>query len=143
MPMPLVRTAALLPLLMLLMLVTLTGCGESGPVGPSAEEIGEQFYAAVKRGDFAAAAELYVEKQPRSAIVRQLEENQQRLGDLESYKFKDIVVNTVFSGVRYILRYNTKYSKGSRATEGLIMFQPVSDNVIRVEIHNVQTRRPH
>ncbi len=141
--MPIQRTATLLPALLLLMVITLTGCGESGPAGPSAEEIGEQFYVALKQGDFASAAELYVEKQPRAEIIRQLEEYQQKLGDLESYKFKDIVVNTVFSGVRYILRYNTTYTNGTRATEGLIMFQPVSDNIIRIEIHNVQTRRPH
>ncbi len=141
--MPIQRTAPTLAALLLSMVLVLAGCGESGPVGPSAEEIGEQFYAAVKNGDFAAAADLYVEKQPRDQVIRELQANQQRLGDLESYKFKDSVVNTVFSGVRYILRYNTQYSSGSRATEGLIMFQPVSDNVIRIEIHNVQTRRPH
>ncbi|HFQ92335.1 MAG TPA: hypothetical protein ENK29_05610 [Chromatiales bacterium] len=141
--MPTQRTAPLLAVLLLSMIFGVAGCGESGPVGPTAEEIGETFYAAVKSGDFATAADLFQDKQPRDQVIRQLEANQQRLGDLQSYKFKDIMVNTVFSGVRYILRYNTQYSSGTKATEGLILFQPVSDNVIRIEVHNVQTRRPH
>jgi len=134
------RIPTLLPALFLLLVFSLSGCGLSGPVGPNAEQVGELFYAALVKGDFAAAADLYVEKRSRAEIIQELEEYQQRLGDLKSYKKKDMVVNTVYSGVRYIIKYKTQYTQ-LNATEGLIMFQPVTDNIIRVEIHNVQTRR--
>ncbi len=118
--------------------VFLVGCDEK-PVGPSAEEVGTRFYEALKRGDFAAAAALYVDKMPREQIIAELKENRSQLGDLQQYNLKDVVTNTVFSGRRYILKYKTRYTN-QHATEGLILFQPVSDNVIRIEAHNVRTR---
>ena len=51
------RISTLLPALFLLLVFTLSGCGSSGPVGPNAEQVGEQFYAALIKGDFAAAAD--------------------------------------------------------------------------------------
>ncbi len=140
--MPTQRIPAMLPALLLLLIVTLSGCGAAGLAGPPAEQVGELFYEALKKGDFTAAADLYVQKRPRAEIVQELEEYQQRLGDLKSYKMKDMVVSTVFSGVRYILRYKTQYTQRN-LTEGLIMFQSVSDDFIRIEIRSVQTRRPH
>ncbi len=140
--MPTQRIPAILAALLLLLIFTLSGCGSAGLVGPKAEQVGELFYAALKKGDFAAAADLYVKKRPRAEIIQELEEYKQRLGDLQSYKMKDVVVSTVFSGVRYIIRYKTQYTQ-IKATEGLIMFQSVSDDFIRIEIRNVQTRRAH
>ena len=132
------RRPLLLVLLLLGGLGTLSACSEE-PVGPTAEEVGQQFYEAVQRGDFAAAADLYIEEIPRQEIIAELERNREELGDLEDFRLKDTVVNTVFSGRRYILKYKTRYSK-KHATEGLILFQPVSDRIVRIEMHNVRTR---
>ena len=130
---------SLIPALLLLWgLGILSACSEE-PVGPTAEEIGQQFYEAVQRGDFAAAADLFIDKIPRQEIIAELERNREELGDLEAFRLKDTVVNTVFSGRRYILKYKTRYSK-KHATEGLILFQPVSDRIVRIEMHNVRTR---
>ncbi len=122
------------PLVVLLPALALAACS-SEPVGPGPAQVGEQYYEAVKAGDFGAAAALYVQDVPREAVVAELVANRQRLGDLESYRRTDLVSYTTSGGMRYTLRFMTRYANG-HAIEGLMLFQSATDNVVRIEEKN-------
>lgn len=119
-----------------ILVLALPGC-MSEPVGPGAGQIGEQYFNAIKAGDFQAAAELYAPDVSRAAVVDELMAQNQRLGDLESFRMTDLVSYTANGGLRFTLRFMTRYSKG-HATEGLLLFQSSSDNSVRIVEHTVQ-----
>lgn len=114
-----------------LLLLALAACS-SGPVGPGPQQVGEMYYAAVMAGDFGAAAELYTRDVPREAVIAELEANRQRFGDLESYQMTDLVSYNASGGMRFTLRFMTRYSN-ENAVEGLMMFQSGTDNIVRIQ----------
>lgn len=124
------------PTTVLLFVLALSGC-MSEPAGPAAGQVGEQYFSAIKGGDFEAAAELYAPNVSRAAVVDELKAQNQRLGDLESYRMTDLVSYTANGGMRFTLRFMTRYSNG-HATEGLLLFQSSSDNSVRIVQHTVQ-----
>ena len=71
--------------------------------------------------------------------LQQLETYHGKLGDFQSGKLTNSMVNTVFSGRRYILTYAVKYAN-FRATETLILFEPVSGESLLIENINVMSR---
>jgi hypothetical protein len=131
-----VRLPVLCAIIALVLAVMIAGC-RSEPVGPGPGQVGELYYDAIKAGDFYAAAELYVPGVPRGAVVDELEMTRERLGDLENYRRTDLVSYTASGGMRFTLRFMTRYSKG-HATEGLMLFQSSADNIVRIEQHTIQ-----
>lgn len=125
-----------LPGFLLIAILAMAGCSRE-PLGPGPQEIGELYYQAIKAGEFEHAAELYAPNVPRSMVVDELEATRQRLGDLESYRMTDLVSYTASGGMRYTLRFMTRYSRG-HSTEGLMLFQSSADNLVRIEQHTLQ-----
>jgi hypothetical protein len=92
-----------------------------------AEHQAEQFFQAVKGKEFDKAAAYFQDtpSDPRGRWAAELRENNNNLGDLESYRLVDKEVDTVYSGTRYILVYYAKYAK-KPMRETLILFNGVS-----------------
>ncbi|HHM04615.1 MAG TPA: hypothetical protein ENJ19_02585 [Gammaproteobacteria bacterium] len=110
-----------------------------GPDMGMAQRLVAQYYAAIKAQDFDGAAQMFAEthNQPRAMWAEELKDYHKKLGDLEKYRIADTVVNTVFSGTRYIFKVKTTYSKHP-ATETVVLFESVSDDTLHIE--NVQIR---
>lgn len=132
---PVSRTSSVIFPLVALCLV-LAACNPAPP-GPGPQAIGDLYYQAIQSGDFAAAAELYASDVSRQAVIDELASNRERFGELESYRMTDLVSYTASGGLRYTLRYMTRYANG-HATEGLMLFQSATDNLVRIEQHTVQ-----
>jgi len=120
-------------------MLCLAGCAQESSV-QEATQTADGFFQAVKSRDFDKAGEFFVDSptQPRQLWVDQLRENNARLGDLESYALVSKLVNTVYSGARYTLKYKVKYSK-HEAFETLILFGGVSGNPVQIEIMQVHS----
>ncbi len=132
---PVSRTSSVhLPVIALCL--ALAACNPAPP-GPGPQAIGDLYYQAIQAGDFAAAAELYASGVSRAMVVDELASTRERLGALESYRMTDLVSYTASGGMRYTLRYMTRYANG-HATEGLMLFQSATDNLVRIEQHTVQ-----
>ena len=110
-----------------LLCALLVGCSNPGNTLKMANQVADNFYQAVKSQDFEKAAGYFQDSpnDPRGRWRDELRLNHSKLGDLQSYKLVDKEVDTVYSGTRYILVYQTKYSK-QPAQETLILFNGVS-----------------
>lgn len=123
-----------------LLCALLVGCSDPGDTVNMAEQVADGYYQALKNKDFEKAAGFFMDTraQPRAQWLDELRAYNSKLGELQSYELVDKVVNTVYSGTRYTLRYKTKYSKFP-AYETLILFEGVSSfggsngNVLRLE----------
>ena len=82
---------------------------------------------------------MFINADSGARAVDQLKLNQNKLGNLQSYKLRDATVNTVFSGRRFTLKYVTKYPEYG-ATEWLIMFENVSEPGIKIEVYKVDSK---
>ena len=123
-------------------MIALTGCS-SGPPGIPPEQVASQFYETIKNKDFPAAAAFFTSNVPVEERVRELQDQQTSLGDLQSYEHVNTIVNTVYSGTRYILRYHLKYSNKA-VTDTLIMFENVSGDPKKIEMRNINLgHAPH
>lgn len=117
----------------------LSGCETGSPVS-AAEAVAEKYYQTLKNQDFAGAAGFFIAgERSRGQWQQELEEYHGKLGVLQEAKLTNTLVNTVFSGRRYILTYRVKYANFP-ATETLIMFEPVSGESILIETINVMSR---
>jgi len=111
-----------------LLCLSLLGCSsDEGNSTNMAEQVGTGYYQALKNNNFDKAADFFMDtkNKPRAMWLDQIKENHQKLGDLKSFKLVGHVVNTVYSGTRYTLKYRTQYSKAD-AYETLILFDGVS-----------------
>lgn len=117
----------------------LPGCETGSPVS-DAEAVAEKYYQALKNQDFEGAAGFFIAgERSRGQWQQELEGYHGKLGDLQEAKLTNSLVNTVFSGRRYILTYSVKYANFP-ATETLIMFEPVSGESLLIEVINVMSR---
>ena len=110
-----------------LLCALLIGCSDPGDTDKMAEQVADGYYQALKNKDFEKASQFFMETrvEPRAQWLDEIRENNSKLGDLKSYKLVDKVVNTVYSGTRYTLKYKTEYAKFP-AYETLILFDGVS-----------------
>ena len=122
-----VRVIVCCRLVVSLLCAWLVGCSDPGNTMGMAEQLADNFYQAVKSKDFDKAATYFQDSpsDPRGRWLAELRENNNKLGTLESYKLVDKEVDTVYSGTRYVLVYQTKYAKYP-ARETLILFDGVS-----------------
>jgi len=142
-----IKDIGIYPAVAALLCAVLVGCGDPGDTVNMAEQVAGSYYQALKNKDFEKAAGFFKDtnSKPRAQWHDQLQEYNSKLGELQSYQLVDKVVNTVYSGTLYTLRYKTKYSKFS-ATETLILFEGVSGfgggngNVMQLESLIIQSK---
>ena len=123
-----------------LLCVLPVGCSDPGDTVDMAQQVADGYYQALKNKDFEKAAGYFMDTKaaPRAQWFDELRDYHSKLGELQSYELVGKVVNTVYSGTRYTLRYKTQYSKFP-ATETLILFDGVSSfgggngNVLQLE----------
>jgi hypothetical protein len=110
-----------------LLCVWLAACSDPGNTLGMAEQLADKFFQAVKNKDFEQAASYFQDtpRDPRGRWLAELQDNNGKFGELESYKLVDKEVDTVYSGTRYILVYRARYSK-QPVRETLILFNGVS-----------------
>ena len=113
--------------LSVLLCVGLAACSDPGNTIGMAKQVADNFFQAVKNQDFEKAADFFEDapNNPRGRWLAELRANNDKLGALQTFKLVDKEVDTVYSGTRYILVYNTEYAKQS-ARETLILFDGVS-----------------
>ncbi len=118
----------------ILVIAALMGCSEES-TGMAPDELGRKFYDAIINEDFQTAASFYGGNEPVDARVQELKEQRDSLGDLKSYKLEDTIVNTIFSGKRYIFTYRLQYAHAD-VREMLIMFKSVRAGPLHIEVRN-------
>ena len=113
-----------------LLCALLLGCSDPGDTVDQAQQVADGYYQALKNKDFEKAAGYFMntKAEPRAQWLEELRGYRSKLGDLQSYKFVNKEVNTVYSGTRYTLRYKATYTKFP-AYETLILFDGVSSFV--------------
>lgn len=117
-------------------IIALMACSPA-PSGVPPETVASRFYEALKIKDYSTAASLFVDTVPLEQRAQDLQAQQATLADLQGYEHVDTVVNTVFSGTRYTLKYRIQYSD-KVITEQLIMFENVSGDPLRIEVRNIK-----
>lgn len=110
-----------------LLCALLLGCSNPSDTVNMAEQVADGYYQALKNKDFEKAAGYFMDThaEPRAYWLDEIRVNDSKLGELQSYKLVNKVVNTVYSGTRYTLRFNNHYAKGI-TYETLILFDGVS-----------------
>ena len=121
-----------------MVIITLAGCDTETPSIPP-DQLASEFYNAIINKDFKTAVSLYGGDRPVEAHIQELQELQDKLGDLQSYKLQDSETNTIFSGIRYILTYRLQYAN-TALTENLIMFQSVRGGPLHIEHRNYELK---
>ena len=95
----------------------IAGCSQvNGPTGKDfAKEKAAAIFKAIRQNDFKKAASLYSKEFYRVTSPKRwqahLEEVHQKFGDLENVSLHKVIVNSVYSGTRIILKYKNDYSK--------------------------------
>lgn len=120
---------------LLLLAFVLAACHPE-PQGPTAEQLGELYFEAIKAGDFDAAAALYDEDVPREAVRRELRAMHEQFGGLEDYTMTDLVSYIAGGSRSYTLKYKTRYAN-HHASEGLLI-QLGRDNRMRIKRNEFQ-----
>ncbi len=124
------------------LLVALGGCTSGSiPVNDEAvaQQIVENYYSMLKKGEFTQATELYKPKQ-RGHWEMFLQKQLKEVGPLTSHAIKSTTINTVFSGKFYIFQVGTKYGEHS-ADEILTLFLKVTDDDIHIASHKIDLAR--
>lgn len=106
-----------------------------------AKNVVDRFYLALKNKDLEGASSFFKDTvaRPASSWFEQLKEVNEKLGDLQSHEIASELTNTVYSGQRFTVKVKTQYTK-FHATENLVLFEGVSDNVIQIEAWIVNSR---
>lgn len=120
---------------LLLAALLLAGCSAELE-GPSAEQLGELYFEALKTGDYSAAAALYDQGVPRDGIIGELVSTRERYGELEAYTMTDLVSYIGGGTPSYTLKYKTRYAH-HHATETLLI-QPGADNRLHIKRNEFQ-----
>jgi len=116
----------------------LMACSQEAP-GIAPEQLASRFYDAIINKDFNTAVSFYGPEMPAETHLKELQQLQMTLGDLQSYKLQDTIVNTVFSGTRYIYTYRLQYTTAT-AKEMLVMFNSVRGEPLHIEVRNYKIK---
>ncbi len=120
----------------LLLVLLLSACSIGSPDASTVQKVADQFFLAQQQQDFDTAVKFYSDNRSPEAWRSHLENISGSLGNIESYQFKRMEVNTVLSGRLYIFEYEVSYSSGKNAKETLTLFDTVeSDDVTGIVSH--------
>jgi hypothetical protein len=115
----------------------LAGCTIGSPEGETVHKLVDRFYQArQQQQDIGKIVKYYSDRRTPEEWRAHLEKISKTLGTVKSFKFKNMEVNTVFSGRTYIFDYRVDYSSGKTAAETLTVFDTVkSDDEPKIVSH--------
>lgn len=127
---------------LLLATVVITGCAQNS--GPTGEDVAKQkaaaIFKAIEEKDFKKAASLYSKEFYRVTTPLRwqahLEEVHDKFGDLENVNLHKVVINSVYSGTRVILKYKNHYSKHD-AFETVAFDDQLNEKGMNVVAHKI------
>lgn len=130
--------------MVLLAMLAVAAC-RAGLGGPTGEQVAvsqaDAIFAAIKAKDFQHAASLYSDQFYRATTPQKWQAHLERIndkwGDLQSYELSNVVVNSVYSGVRFALKYKTEYAKRG-AFETLVFFRRIDQDRINIITHRME-----
>lgn len=123
-------------LFLILLMAGLAGCapGEDGD-RQHARKVITQYYDAIKRGDFAAAAALYPQEQQQKWQAF-LAREWAPLGRMQSYVIKGVEINTVFSGRIYLFKVTTHNENGD-TFDMVTIFKKLNQDGYPIQSHKI------
>ena len=120
------------------MSLMLGGCSVGSPGVDVAQKTADDFYQAQQQQDMEKALSFYSDSRAKEEWQTHLEHINQSLGAVQSYKLKNVEVNTVLSGRFYMFDYQVNYSSGKGAAETLTLFDSVEpDDVPLIASHTI------
>lgn len=129
-------------MLVCLAALAFAGCNMKQATEAQARQIVDQFYLAIKAGDFAGASkslsEEFFQREPRESWIATMQKNASKLGALQEIKLKETQVNTIYSGRQFLYIFINRYEKGN-ATETMVLLQPVDKPAIEIVAYKVES----
>lgn len=128
---------------LLLMVLAMAGCARNeGPTGKQiAIKKATAILDAIKANDFKHAASLYSSQFYKVTTPAKwqahLEQIHKKYGDLKSYRLEKVIVNSVYSGARFSLKYRCNYAKRD-AVETMVFFRPINGDKIQIATHQME-----
>jgi len=130
---------------LLLLLVAFVTAGCAPPQGPTGKQIAikkaDAILDAIKSKDFKHAASLYSAQFYKVTTPAKwqahLEQVHQKYGDLKRYRLEKVIVNSVYSGARFSLKFRTEYAKRD-AVETMVFFRPINGEKVEIATHKME-----
>jgi len=114
---------------LLLYVFVVLGCTTPSNEG-QAKQIALQYYELIKSQQFDKAVALFP-PDIQQQWLETLQRTHEKLGNLTSYRFSNVEMNTVYSGKYYLFITDTQYET-SKAGEILTLFEKVTDNKLYI-----------
>lgn len=132
-----------LSVIVLLWAALVAGCAP--PQGPTGKQIAikkaDAILDAIKAQDFKRAASLYSTQFYKittpASWQAHLEKIHEKYGDLKGYRLEKVIVNSVYSGARFSLKFRTNYAKRD-AVETMVFFRPINGDKIEIATHEME-----
>lgn len=127
-----------------LIILALTACENSAPSDSAVQQLGTEFYSALKAKDFERALDYYspdfFNGRPREEWKAHLQAIQQKLGDLQSFDLRRKQVDVRYTGTFFIYEYSVVYAN-EKSWETVTFFIHVSgDQPVKVFGHQIKAK---
>lgn len=131
-------------LVVALVMMTLGACTNTAPSDSAVEQLGVEFFSALKAKDFERALDYYspdfFNGRPREEWKAHLQAIQQKLGDMQSFALRRQQVDVRYTGTFYIYEYSVTYAN-EKSWETVTFFIHVSgDQPVKVFGHQIKAK---
>lgn len=109
----------------------IAACGSGGPTEQDARRMASEYYEALKRGDVDAAVRTLGGEQDAETWRYWLSQRMAQKGALQSYELRKVDVNTVYSGMLFVMDVDVVYPNG-KSRETLTLGEPVTDGELKI-----------
>ena len=127
-----------------LLIAVIGACTGPVPSNAAVEQLGVEFFTALKAKDFERALDSYApeffEGRPREPWKAHLQAIQEKLGDLQSFELKRKQVDMRYSGTFFIYEYSVVYAN-EKSWETVTFFIHVSgEQAVKVFGHQIKAK---
>ena len=127
-----------------LVIMFLSACTNSAPSDSAVEQLGVEFFSALKAKDYERALDYYspdfFNGRPREEWKAHLQAIQQKLGDLQSFELRRKQTDIRYTGTFYIYEYSVAYAN-EKSWETVTFFIPVSgEQPVKVFGHQIKAK---
>ena len=127
-----------------LVIMFLSACTNSAPSDSAVEQLGVEFFSALKAKDYERALDYYspdfFNGRPREEWKAHLQAIQQKLGDLQSFELRRKQTDIRYTGTFYIYEYSVAYAN-EKSWETVTFFIHVSgEQPVKVFGHQIKAK---